>query len=42
MPKLVFLATDIALFLQLAVVAIYAWHAWNTPALCSVFFYSSR
>ena len=33
MPKLVFLATDVALFLQLAVVAFYAWHAWNTPTL---------
>ncbi len=33
MPKLVFLWTDIALFLLLLGVALYAWHAWRTPTL---------
>lgn len=33
MPKLVFLATDIALFAQLAVVAFYVWHSLRTPTL---------
>jgi peptide/nickel transport system permease protein len=33
MPKLVFLATDVALYLQLAVIAFYIWHARRTPTL---------
>ncbi|NCN96210.1 MAG: ABC transporter permease, partial [Rhodoferax sp.] len=33
MPKLVFLATDLALYLQLAVIAFYIWHASRTPTL---------
>lgn len=33
MPKFVFLATDIALFLQLALVAFYIWYALRTPTL---------
>ncbi len=33
MPKLVFLATDIVLYLLVAAIALYAWHAWRTPTL---------
>ena len=33
MPKFVFLATDIALYLQLALVAFYIWHVQRTPTL---------
>lgn len=33
MPKLVFLATDLALFAQLAVIAFYIWHALRSPTL---------
>ncbi len=33
MPKLVFLATDLALYAQLVVIAFYIWHAWCTPTL---------
>jgi peptide/nickel transport system permease protein len=33
MPKLVFLATDLVLYLLLAGVAFYAWHAARTPTL---------
>ncbi len=33
MPKLVFLATDIVLYLLLAATAFYAWHALRTPTL---------
>ncbi len=33
MPKIVFLATDLALFAQLAIVAFYVWHAARTPTL---------
>ena len=33
MPKLVFLATDIVLYLLLAAMAFYAWHALRTPTL---------
>jgi peptide/nickel transport system permease protein len=33
MPKLVFLATDVALYGLLAAIAFYAWHAWRTPTL---------
>ena len=33
MPKLVFLATDIVLYLLLAATALYAWHALRTPTL---------
>jgi len=33
MPKLVFLWTDIVLYLLLAAVALYAWHARRTPTL---------
>lgn len=33
MPKLVFLATDLALYLQLVVIALYVWHALRTPTL---------
>ena len=33
MPKLVFLATDIALYLLLAVIVFYVWHARRTPTL---------
>jgi peptide/nickel transport system permease protein len=35
MPKLVFLWTDIALYLLLAIVILYMWHARRTPALRS-------
>ena len=33
MPKLVFLATDIALYVLIAVIAFYVWHALRTPTL---------
>ncbi|MCF8209444.1 MAG: ABC transporter permease, partial [Rhodoferax sp.] len=33
MPKLVFLASDIALFVLLAAIALYVWHARRTPTL---------
>ncbi len=33
MPKLVFLATDIALYAQLLVIFLYIWHARRTPTL---------
>ena len=33
MPKLVFLATDLALYLQLVVIALYVWHSLRTPTL---------
>jgi peptide/nickel transport system permease protein len=33
MPKLVFLATDIVLYLLLAAIAVYVWHARRTPTL---------
>jgi peptide/nickel transport system permease protein len=33
MPKIVFLATDVALYLQLALVGFYVWHAMRTPTL---------
>lgn len=33
MPKLVFLATDLALFAQLGVIAFYIWHALRSPTL---------
>lgn len=33
MPKLVFLATDIVLYLLLTAIALYAWHALRTPTL---------
>ena len=33
MPKLVFLATDIALYVLVAVIAFYVWHAFRTPTL---------
>ncbi len=33
MPKIVFLATDVALYLQLALVAFYIWYALRTPTL---------
>jgi peptide/nickel transport system permease protein len=33
MPKPVFLATDIVLYLLLAAIALYAWHALRTPTL---------
>src|SRR6266849_5766235 len=33
MPKLVFLATDIVLYLLLAATALYVWHALRTPTL---------
>src|ERR1035437_2012338 len=33
MPKLVFLATDLALYAQLVVIAFYIWHALRTPTL---------
>ena len=33
MPKPVFLATDLALFAQLAVIAFYIWHALRSPTL---------
>jgi peptide/nickel transport system permease protein len=33
MPKLVFLATDMALYALLAAMALYAWHALRTPTL---------
>jgi peptide/nickel transport system permease protein len=32
-PKLVFLATDVVLYLLLAAIALYAWHARRTPTL---------
>ena len=33
MPKLVFLATDLALYLQLVVLALYVWHSLRSPTL---------
>lgn len=33
MPKLVFLATDLALYGQLLVIALYVWHSLHTPTL---------
>jgi peptide/nickel transport system permease protein len=33
MPKLVFLATDVVLYLLLVAIAFYAWHALRTPTL---------
>src|SRR5258708_34804724 len=33
MPKLVFLATDVALYGLLVVIALYVWHAVRTPTL---------
>jgi peptide/nickel transport system permease protein len=33
MPKLIFLATDLALFAQLALIAFYIWHALHSPTL---------
>lgn len=33
MPKLVFLATDVALFAQLAIIALYIWHSLHSPTL---------
>jgi len=33
MPKLVFLATDIVLYVLLAAIALYTWHALRTPTL---------
>src|SRR5205823_4798613 len=33
MPKLVFLATDVVLYLLLVATAFYAWHALRTPTL---------
>ena len=33
MPKLVFLATDIALYGLVVVIAFYVWHALRTPTL---------
>ena len=33
MPKLVFLATDVALYVLVAVIAFYVWHALRTPTL---------
>ena len=33
MPKLVFLATDLALYVLLAAIAFYVWHALRTPTL---------
>lgn len=33
MPKLVFLATDLALYVQLVVIVLYVWHSLRTPTL---------
>ena len=33
MPKFVFLATDLALYVQLLVIALYVWHCLRTPTL---------
>ena len=33
MPKLVFLATDIALYVLLVAIVFYVWHALRTPTL---------
>src|ERR1700694_3295294 len=33
MPKLVFLATDVVLYLLLVAIAFYVWHALRTPTL---------
>ena len=33
MPKFVFLATDLALYAQLLMLALYVVHAWRTPLL---------
>ncbi len=42
MPKFVFLPTDLALFAQLLVLALYVRHAWRTPLLRQTWRYVSR
>ncbi len=42
MPKFVFLPTDLALYAQLLVLALYVRHAWRTPLLRQTWRYVSR